>query len=216
MDNNTLRALRVIVNESTTKHIKELQKDSDELKKLKEELPILFLSDKDIDNHQTGKFDLEFYDDDGRWTDTDQLLFQGKREDKYLFKGAIFTTPQFTLQEIFNKPFFFRPCPKYGCDGGDCLFGDEDCLRCGLHFLEHGCHYGESDIESDIEPDEDGVYDIGECGFDLRWKRKPSNKDDGVLKEVQCKRCGKVLEEAEIIDHIYDYKNPIWKCPHAH
>ena len=86
MDSNTLKALRVVVNESTTKQIKELQKDSDELKKIKEELPILALSDKDINNHQTGKFDLEFYDDDGRWMDVEQLLFQGKRGDKYVFK----------------------------------------------------------------------------------------------------------------------------------
>ena len=56
MDSNTLKALRVVVNESTTKQIKELQKDSDELEKIKEELPLLALSDKDINNHQTGHY----------------------------------------------------------------------------------------------------------------------------------------------------------------
>ena len=210
MDSNTLKALRVVVNENTTKQIKELQKDSDELKKIKEELPILALSDKDINNHQTGKFDLEFYDDDGRWMDVEQLLFQGKRGDKYVFKRSDYGEDfGFTLQQMFNKPLFFRPCPKYGCNGYECLFSDEDCLRCGLYYIASGCHYDESDIESDMEPDEDGVY--GNIGFNLHW----SCIEEYTLKEVQCKRCGKVLQEAEIIDHIYDYKNPIWKCPHV-
>jgi len=213
-DTITHKALRVVLNEKTNEAIKQMQKDSEELASLKKQLPILALGQRNIDNHQTGKFTLEFYDDDGRWMDTEYLLFQGKRGDKYFFKSHYGSDHDFTLQQMFNKPLFFTPCPKYGCNGGECLFSDDDCLRCGLHYVASGCHYDESDIESDMEPDEDGVYDLGECGFDLRWTKKPSASDDGLLKEVQCERCKKVLKEAEIIDHIYDYKNPIWKCPH--
>ena len=40
MDSNTLKALRVVVNESTTKQIKELQKDSDPYEAVQDYLPL--------------------------------------------------------------------------------------------------------------------------------------------------------------------------------
>ena len=62
---------------------------------------------------------------------------------------------------------------------------------------------------------DDVTEDDMDFGFDLIWKKEPDDRGrHGVLKEVQCKCCGKVLPEADIIDHIYNYQHPIWKCPH--
>ena len=214
MDSNTLKALRVVVNENTTKQIKELQKDSDELKKIKEELPILALSDNDINNHQTGHY-LEKINH----LNYQSYLFQGKiSHGIYKWRLDDGTEEHVSLEEMVERGFRHNPCPRYGCDGQRemCPFSHVIDVRldpldvCGLHYLANGFHCWDDDDSWD--EDEDDMH----FGFDLIWKREPSNyRDDGVLKEVQCKRCGKVLREAEIIDHIYDYKNPIWKCPHV-
>ena len=75
---------------------------------------------------------------------------------------------------------------------------------CGLHYLANGFHCWDDITEDDMH-----------FGFDLIWKKEPNDRGrHGVLKEVQCKCCGKVLPEADIIDHIYDYQHLIWKCPH--
>ena len=65
-DTTTHKALRVVLNEKTNEAIKQMQKDSEELASLKKQLPLLSqlsaLSEKDINNHQTGK--LLFHDED--------------------------------------------------------------------------------------------------------------------------------------------------------
>ena len=206
MDSNTLKALRVVVNESTTKQIKELQKDSDELKKIKEELPILALSDNDINNHQTGHY-LEKINH----LNYQSYLFQGKISHgiyKWFLDDG--TEEHLNLEEMMDRGFCHCPCPRYGCDGKRNMCPFEEikfgCHVCGLYYLAEGFHrWDELSLWAEAPT---------HLGFDLIWKKEPTNLSRGQLKEVQCKCCGKVLPEADIIDHIYDYQHPIWKCPH--
>ena len=70
---DTLKALRCVVNEKATDAMKQMEKDSEELASLKKQLPILALGQKDIDNHQTGRYLEEVHHLNYRC-----YLFQGK------------------------------------------------------------------------------------------------------------------------------------------
>ena len=261
MDDDTLKALRVVVNESTTKHIKELQKDSDELSQLKKQLPLLSqllaLGDKDINNHQTGKLLLHDEDTYAEYTmrhPLSDLLFMKKRPtpkgDEYIFRLTSTTGNEhinfldeytdsrevcvYRLDEMLKKKTIsFNCCPKYGCDGDAsycCFDSGPHTYTCGLYYVAEGNQYCDEDGDilseyATYDEDDQPIYDV--LGFDLIWhsheghiwKSNPSlpiTREAVIrdLKEVQCKRCGKVLPEADIKDHIYNYEHPIWKCPH--
>ena len=223
-DTTTHKALRVVLNETTNEAIKQMQKDSEELACLKKQLPILTLGQKDIDNHQTGQYLEEVHH-----LNYKHYLFQGKSHGIYKWRlddwddgwrvnddgtEEHLTEEHLSLEEMMNRGFRHCPCPRYGCDGehDHCPFGDiidelELGRRCGLHYLAKGFH-----LTEEIELTEE---EHAWVGFDLIWKKEPDDRGrHGVLKEVQCKCCGKVLPEADIIDHIYNYQHPIWKCPH--
>ena len=217
-DTTTHKALRVVLNEKTNEAIKQMQKDSEELASLKKQLPILALGQRDIDNHQTGQYLEEISHLNYKHYLFQEKISHGTEDVDYKWRLDDGTEEHVSLEEMVERGFRHNPCSRYGCDGQRemCPFSHVIDVRldpldvCGLHYLANGFHCWDDDDSWD--EDEDDMH----FGFDLIWKREPSNyRDDGVLKEVQCKRCGKVLEEAEIIDHIYDYKNPIWKCPHV-
>ena len=254
-DTTTHKALRVVLNEKTNEAIKQMQKDSEELTQLKKQLPLLSqlsaLSEKDINNHQTGK--LLFHDEDTYYSPsmTDHpftdLLFMKKRPtpkgDEYVFRiSAAHDSREvcvYRLDEMLKKrTISFNCCPKYGCDG-DASYCCFDCgphtYTCGLYYVAEGLQYCDDNGEilseyahmliEDLSDGGNGFEDT--LGFELIWhsneghiwKSNPSlpiERESVIrdLKEVKCKCCGKVLPEADIIDHIYNYQHPIWKCPH--
>ena len=149
---DTLKALRCVVNEKATDAMKQMEKDSEELASLKKQLPILALGQKDIDNHQTGCYLEEVYDGSYRY-----YLFQGKSHGSYKWRiddwrvnddgiEEHLTEEHLSLEEMMERGFCHRPCPRYGCDGehDHCPFSDiidelELGCRCRNRPYQSGC-----------------------------------------------------------------------------
>ena len=198
-DTTTHKALRVVLNEKTNEAIKQMQKDSEELASLKKQLPILALGQKDINNCQTGQYLEEVH-----YHNYKHYLFQGKiSHGIYKWRVDPGTDENLNLEQMMDRGLCHYPCPRYGCDGkhDHCPFYYD---VCGLYYLAKGLHCW----------DATGWLHVDVNEFDIIWKEEPTSLSRGQLKEVQCKCCGKVLPEADIIDHIYDYQHLIWKCPH--